>query len=73
MSKLCGHLDKVELPIKHIGKTRTVMNTLVVDNHFKLLKSSDLARMLWLIEDGLESINKSANELINHIQTNKTQ
>jgi len=58
----------MDLLTKHLNQTRSVISTLVADEHFKMLNSSDLANMLWLVDDGLESINKSSNELMNHIQ-----
>ncbi len=63
-------IDNMDLLSKHLSQTHSVIRTLVADEHFKTLKSSDLANMLWLVDDGLESINKSSNELVSHIQNN---
>jgi hypothetical protein len=68
-----NHIDNMDLLTKHLSQTRSVINTLVAEEHFKTLNSSELANLLWLVDDGLESINKSSNELIRHIQNNKTK
>ena len=73
MSKIYDQIDNMDLLTKHLSQTRAVINTLVADEHFKTLNSSDLANMLWLVDDGLESINKSSNELISHIKSNQTK
>jgi len=67
------HIDSMDLLTKHLSQTHSVIRTLVADEHFKMLNSSDLANMLWLVDDGLESINKSSSELISHIQNNQTK
>jgi hypothetical protein len=66
------HIDSMDQLTKHLRQTQSVINTLVADEHFNTIKSSDLANMLWLIDDGLDSISKASNELIAHIQNNKT-
>jgi len=73
MSKMYDHIDSMDLLTKHLSQTHSVIRTLVADEHFKMLNSSDLANMLWLVDDGLESINKSSSELISHIQNNQTK
>jgi hypothetical protein len=65
------HMDSMDQLTKHLGQTQSIVKTIVSDEHFKIMSSSDLANLLWLIDDGLEGIKKSSNELINHIQNNK--
>ncbi len=64
------YIDNMDLLTKNLSQTKSALSTLVADEHFKTLNSSDLVNMLWLIDDGLTSIEKSSNELINHIQNN---
>ncbi len=51
---------------KHVQQTKSIVNTLAMDEHFELLDPKDVANLLWLVSDGLEKIKTFSDELSQH-------